>query len=52
MDRVKYSHPEYSDRQIDGLMRYFRFDTYLEFVDFLKKYKTEERESEEELTKF
>lgn len=36
-DRVKYCHPEYSDGEIDGLMKYFRFETYLECLDFLKK---------------
>ena len=36
-DRVKYSHPEYSDGEIDGLMKYFRFETYVEFLDFLRK---------------
>lgn len=38
-ERVKYRHPEYSDKEVDGLMRYFRFETYFEFLDFLRKYK-------------
>ena len=38
-ERMKYCHPEYSDGEIDGLMKYFRFETYLEFVDYLKKNK-------------
>ena len=38
---VKYCHPDYSDEEIDGLMRYFRFDTYIDFLDFLKKYKSD-----------
>jgi len=38
---VKYCHPDYSDEEIDGLMRYFRFDTYIDFLDFLKKYKND-----------
>lgn len=40
-ERVKYRHPEYSDRQIDGLMRYFRFDRYIDFLDFLRKFKSD-----------
>jgi hypothetical protein len=40
-DRLKYCHPDYSDGEIDGLMKYFRLNTYLDFLDFLKKYKTE-----------
>lgn len=40
-ERIKYCHPEYSDGEIDGLMKYFRFETYLEFLDFLRKYKTD-----------
>ena len=40
-ERARYRHPEYSDRQIDGLMRYFRFETYIELLDFMKKYKNE-----------
>jgi hypothetical protein len=35
-ERVKYCHPEYSDGEIDGLMKYFRFETYREFLDFLR----------------
>ncbi len=38
-ERVKYCHPEYSDGEIDGLMKYFRFETYLDFLEFLKKHK-------------
>jgi hypothetical protein len=37
----KYGHPEYSEHQVDGLMQYFRLDTYDEFLDFLKRYKSE-----------
>jgi hypothetical protein len=40
-ERARYRHPEYSDKQIDGLMRYFRFETYIELLDFMKKYKNE-----------
>jgi hypothetical protein len=36
-ERARYRHPEYSDGQIDGLMRYFRFETYVELLDFMKK---------------
>jgi hypothetical protein len=36
-ERARYRHPEYSDWQIDGLMRYFRFETYVELLDFMKK---------------
>ena len=39
VERVKYCHPEYSDGEIDGLMKYFRFETYLEFLEFMKKNK-------------
>lgn len=35
MDNKRYGHPQYSDRQIDGLMRYFGIDTYKELVQFL-----------------
>lgn len=38
-ERVKYCNPEYSDGEIDGLMKYFRFDTYLEFLEFMRKHK-------------
>ncbi|HEY7506918.1 MAG TPA: hypothetical protein VH621_04890 [Nitrososphaera sp.] len=41
IERTRYRHPEYSDRQIDGLMRYFRFETYVELLDFMKKCKNE-----------
>jgi hypothetical protein len=37
----KYGHPEYSDRQVDGLMQYFRFDKYDDFMNFLKKYRND-----------
>ncbi|HEY7733667.1 MAG TPA: hypothetical protein VIB07_02625 [Nitrososphaera sp.] len=40
-ERARYRHPEYSDGQIDGLMRYFRFETYIELLDFMKKCKSE-----------
>ena len=40
-ERVKYCHPEYSDGEIDGLIRYFRFETYLDCLEFLKKHKRE-----------
>lgn len=43
-ERLKYCHPEYSDGEIDGLMRYFRFETYVEFLDFLRKYKSRQRD--------
>jgi hypothetical protein len=36
-ERARYRHPEYSDWQIDGLMRYFRFETCVELLDFMKK---------------
>jgi len=45
-ERLKYCHPEYSDGEIDGLMRYFRFETYVEFLDFLRKYKSRQRDGE------
>jgi hypothetical protein len=35
-DRKKYAHPEYEDRQIDGLVRYFSFETYSELKWFLR----------------
>ena len=38
-ERVKYCHPEYSDGEIDGLMKYFRFDTYIDLLDFMRKNK-------------
>jgi hypothetical protein len=38
-ERVKYCHPEYSDGEIDGLMKYFRLETYIEFLDFMRKHK-------------
>lgn len=40
-ERARYRHPEYSDGQIDGLMRYFKFETYIELLDFMKKAKNE-----------
>lgn len=36
-DRVKYSHPEYSDGEIEGLMKYFRFETYVDLLDYMRK---------------
>jgi hypothetical protein len=38
-ERVKYCHPEYSDGEIDGLMKYFRLETYIEFLDFMRKHR-------------
>jgi hypothetical protein len=38
-DRVKYCHPVYSDGEIDGLMKYFRLDTYIEFLEFMRRHK-------------
>ena len=38
-ERVKYCHPEYSDGEIDGLMRYFRLDTYIDFLEFMRRHK-------------
>jgi hypothetical protein len=38
-DRVKYCHPEYSDEEIDGLIKYFRFETYVHLLDYLRKHK-------------
>ena len=35
MDNKRYGHPQYSDGQIDGLMRYFGIGTYKELVLFL-----------------
>jgi hypothetical protein len=39
IDRKKYGHPEYSDGEVEGLMQYFRFETYLELLHFLKNTK-------------
>jgi hypothetical protein len=39
IDRKKYGHPDYSDGEVEGLMRYFRFETYLQLVHFLKNTK-------------
>jgi hypothetical protein len=36
IDRKKYGHPEYSDGQGEGLMRYFQFESYIELVHFLE----------------
>ena len=33
--RKKYRHSEYEDVQVDGLMRYFRFENYAELKWFL-----------------
>jgi hypothetical protein len=41
-DRKKYGHPDYSDRQVDGLMHYFKFNTYAEFQGFLKRCRNDE----------
>jgi len=38
--KSKYSHPEYDDRTIEALMRYFRFNEYGElkwFLDSMKR---------------
>jgi DNA-binding Lrp family transcriptional regulator len=35
--RRKYRHSDYDDRQIDALMRYFRFENYAELKWFLRK---------------
>lgn len=41
-DRKKYAHPEYEDRQIDGLIKYFRFETYGELKWFLRGMRKEQ----------
>jgi hypothetical protein len=38
----KYRHSEYEDRQIDGLMRYFRLQNYGELKWFLRGMKKEQ----------
>lgn len=38
----KYRHSEYEDRQIDGLMRYFRIKDYSELRWFLRGMKKEQ----------
>lgn len=37
--RKKYRHSEYDDRQIDALMRYFKFENYAELKWFLRSAK-------------
>ena len=32
----KYNHPELDDASVDGLIRYYRLDSYSELVQFLK----------------
>lgn len=34
--RSKHRNPDYDD-EVEGLMRYFRMDNYVEFVDFIRK---------------
>ena len=34
--RIKYRDSEYEDVQVDGLMRYFRFENYAELKWFLR----------------
>jgi len=35
LDNKRYGHPQYSDGQIDGLMRYFGIGTYRELMQVL-----------------
>jgi hypothetical protein len=37
--RRKYGDPEYDDKTVEGLMRYFKFDTYAELLSFLVRTK-------------
>jgi len=35
-ERIRYKDPDYSDSEIDGLMRYFRIESYSKLPSLLK----------------
>ncbi|HEY8140785.1 MAG TPA: hypothetical protein VIE86_06855 [Nitrososphaera sp.] len=35
-DRRKYRDPEYSDKEVEGMMNYFRLETYDKLLSLLK----------------
>lgn len=35
-DHVKYKDPDYSDREVEGLMRYFQVSAYKELLQLFK----------------
>ncbi|MGI0029275.1 MAG: hypothetical protein ACREAQ_06135 [Nitrososphaera sp.] len=35
-ERIRYKDPDYSDNEIDGLMRYFRIESYSKLPSLLK----------------
>lgn len=35
VDHIRYGHSEYTDKQIEGLMRYFQIDAYGKLVSLL-----------------
>jgi hypothetical protein len=39
----KYHHPELDDASVEGLMKYFGFESYSELVQFLKPYDASDR---------
>jgi hypothetical protein len=41
-NREKYKHSEYEDMQIDGLVRYFRLESYSELKWFLRGVKKDQ----------